>query len=65
MAAGVGDRRKGGEAIARESGMDMYTHLYFKWMTNKALVCTARSSTQCQQAASMEGSLGESGYTCM
>ena len=39
-----------GEEIVREFGMDMYTLLYFKWVTNKDLL-----STQSYVAAWMGG----------
>ena len=31
-------RGKDGEGIVREFGMDMYTLLYLKWVTNKDLL---------------------------
>ena len=42
-----------GEEIVREFGMDMYTLLYFKWVTNKDLL-----STQSYVAAWMGGEFG-------
>ena len=39
----------------REFGMDMYTLLYLKWITNKDLLCSTWNSAQCYMAASMEG----------
>jgi len=53
------------EEIVRESGTDMYSLLYFKWITTKAL-CIAQGTLlniMCQ--AAWEGSLGENGYLCM
>ena len=32
--------------IVRESGMDMYTLLYLKWITNKYLLYSTGNSTQ-------------------
>ena len=37
---------RSGEGIAREFGMDMYTVLYLKWITNKALLYTTWNSAQ-------------------
>ena len=39
-------------------GMDMYTLLYLKWITNKDLLYSARNSTQCYVAAWMGGEFG-------
>ena len=33
--------------IVREFGVDMYTRLYLKWITNKDLLCSAWNSAQC------------------
>ena len=33
-----------GEGIVRESGMDMYTQLYLKWITNKDLLYSTGNS---------------------
>ena len=35
------------EGIVREFGMDMYTLLYLKWITNKDLLYSTWNSTQC------------------
>ena len=35
-----------GGGIARESGMDMYTLLYLKWITNKDLLYSTGNSAQ-------------------
>ena len=53
-------RRMGG--IVREFGMDMYTLLYLKWMTNKDLLYSTGDSAQCYVAAWMGGGLGEDGF---
>ena len=42
-----------GEGIVREFGIDMYTLLYLKWITNKDLLYSIGSSTQCCVAAWM------------
>ena len=42
-----------GEGIVREFGMDMYTLLYFNWMTNKDLLFSTWNSAQCYVAAWM------------
>ena len=47
-----------GEGIFRESGIDMYTLLYLKWMTNKDLLCGTGKSAQCYMAAWMGGEFG-------
>ena len=33
-----------GEGVVREFGMDMYTLGYFKWITNKGVLCSTGSS---------------------
>ena len=47
----------------REFGMDMYTLLYLKWITNKALLYSTGNSAQCHVVAGCGGRLGENG--CM
>ena len=42
-----------GEGIGRGLGIDMYTLLYLKWMTNKDLLYSTGNSTQCCVAAWM------------
>ena len=44
--------RMGGEED-RESGKDMYTLLYLKWITNKDLLYSTWDSAQCYVAARM------------
>ena len=44
-----------GEGIIREFGMDVYTLLYLKWITNKDLLYSTWNSTQCTVAVSMGG----------
>ena len=36
-----------GEGIVREFGIDMYTLLYLKWITNKALLYSKGDSARC------------------
>ena len=47
-----------GEGIVREFGMDMYTLLYLKWITNKDLLYSTGNSAQCYVAAWMGGEFG-------
>ena len=42
----------------RESGMDMHTLLYLKWITNKDLLYSTGNSAQCYVAACMAGEFG-------
>ena len=52
-----------GEGIVREFGMDMYTLLYLKWITNKnPLYIAHRTLLNVMWQLGWEGSLGESGY---
>ena len=44
-----------GERTVREFGMDMYTLLYLKWITNKVLVYSTGSSAQCCVQPGWEG----------
>ena len=54
-----------GEEVIREFGMDKYTVLYLKWITNKDLLCNAGNSPQCYVAAWMGRGLWENRYTYM
>ena len=47
-----------GEGIVKEFGMDMYTLLYLKWISNKGLLCSTGNSAQCYVAAWMGGEFG-------
>ena len=47
-----------GEGIAREFGMDMYTLLHLKWITNKDLLYSIWNSAQYYMAAWMGGEFG-------
>ena len=42
----------------REFGIDMYTLLYLKWITNKDLLYSTGNSVQCYVAAWMGGEFG-------
>ena len=47
------------EEIVREFGIDMYTLLYFKWITTKVLLYrTGDSAAQCYMAAWTGGEFG-------
>ena len=45
--------------IVREFGMDMYTLLYLKLITNKDLLYSTWKSVQCDVAVWMAGEFGE------
>ena len=47
-----------GEGTVREFGTDMYTLLYFKWITNKDLLYSTWNSAQCYVAAWIGGVFG-------
>ena len=49
------------ERIGREFGMDMYTLLYLKWITNKALLYSTGNSAQCFLVTRMEEGVGKNG----
>ena len=44
-----------GEGIVREFGMDRYTLLYLKWISNKNLLYSTGNSARCYVAAWMGG----------
>ena len=46
---------KGGDRIVRKFGVDMYTLLYLKWITNKDLLYSTGNSVQCYVLAWMGG----------
>ena len=54
-----------GNKLVREFGMDMYTLLYLKWITNKDLLCSTGSVLNVMWQPGWEESLGESGYMYM
>jgi len=49
------------EETVREFGVDMYTLLHLKWITNKDLLYSTWNSAQCYMPPGWEGSLGENG----
>ena len=51
-------RERLGEGRVREFGMDMYTVLYLKWITDKDLLYSTGNSAQCYVAAWVGGELG-------
>ena len=58
-----GYRREGwGERIVREFGMDRYTLIYLKWITNKDLLIIQRTLLNVMWQPGWEGSLGKNGY---
>ena len=56
---GYQGRRVGGGRV-REFGIDMYTLLYLKWITNKDLLYSTFLNVMWQPG--QKGSLGENGY---
>ena len=55
-----------GVRIVREFGMDMYTRLYLKWITNKDLLQSTGNSAQCYVEARMAGEFGgECTHVCV
>ena len=53
-----------GSGIVRELGMDMYTLLYLKWIT-QSYYATQGTLLNVMWQPGWEGSLGENGYMCM
>ena len=53
------------EGIVRQLGMDMYTLLYLKWITNKDLLSSTRNSAQRYVAAWMGGEFRGDGFICV
>ena len=47
-----------GEGTVRECGVDMYTLIYLKWITNKDLRYSMWNSAQCPVATWMRGECG-------
>ena len=48
-----------GKEIVKEFGIQLYTLLYLKEITNKDLLCSTGNSAQCYLAAWMRGEFGE------
>ena len=46
-----GQGKEWGEGIIRESGIDMYTVLYSKWITNRNLLYSTWDSALCSVVA--------------
>ena len=55
----------GKERISREFGMEMYTQLYLKWISNKALCMAQGALLNVMWQPGWEGSLGDNGYVHM
>ena len=51
-------RGKLGEGIGKEFGIDMYTLLYLKWITNKDLLYSTGNAALCYAAAWKGGDFG-------
>ena len=51
-----------GEGIVMEFGVDVYTLLYLKWITNKDLLYSTGNSAQCYVAGWMADKFGRNGY---
>ena len=50
--------KNGREGVVREFGVDMYTMLYLKWVSNKDLLNSTWNSAQCYVAAWVGGDFG-------
>ena len=61
----VARRIEMGGGIVRKFGIDMYTLLYLKQITNKVLLYSTGNSAHWYVAAWMERSLRENGYMYM
>ena len=59
----LGERMEGG--TVREFGMDMYSLLYLKWITDKDILYSTCKSALCYLTAWMGGEFGENGYKYM
>ena len=56
---GQGWGKDGEEGIIREFGMDTYTLLYLKWITDEDLLCSTGNSAQCYVPTWIGGEFGE------
>ena len=54
-----------GEGIIRKFGMDIYTLLYLKWITNKDLLYSTWNLLNVMWQSGWEGSLEHNGYMYM
>ena len=57
--------RRSGAGTVKELGMDMYTLLYLKWITNRDALHTTENSAQCYVAAWVGGQCAENAYVDM
>ena len=55
----AGGKDEDGEGIVKEFGLDVYTPLYLRWITNSDLLYSTGNSAQCYVAVRMGGELGE------
>ena len=60
----VGEQRMGGRKVW-ELGMDMYTLVYLKWITNRDLLYNTWNSAQYYVVALMGGEFGGDGHMTM
>ena len=60
----VAEGKFGGDGIVKEFGMDIYSLLYLKWVTNKELYYKTGNSAQCCGAGWMGGKFGEESFCC-
>jgi len=58
LIVGKGVGEGSGKGIVRKFGMDMYTLLHLKWITNKDLLYSTWNSAQYYMAAWMGGEFG-------
>ena len=56
---GQGGGKDGAEGIIREFGLDTYTLLYLRWITDRDLPCSTGNSAQCSMPAWKGGESGE------
>ena len=64
----AGGKDEDGEGIVKEFGLDLYTLLYLRWITNSDLLYSTGNSAQCYVAVWVGGELGEEwihGYACL
>ena len=55
-----------GKGVVKEFGINMFTLLYLKWITNKDLLYSTWNSAQCYGQPGWEGSLGRMNtWACM
>ena len=54
----AGGKDEDGEGIVKEFGLDVYTPLYLRWITNSDLLYSTGNSAQCYVAVWTEGEFG-------